>query len=234
LPDANQTVKEINKPPEVKIPIDTLLNEFNRTSSGERKIELLRSLFDMAFDRDPCVIGIVQMAVAEKDANVALAGIELLQGYESPKVLPAVVNAMAYPNEEVRRTAVNILLDINDPKAGDLLATALSDESEDIRDAALDITRYKDKQIQFRVLETAISCPFSDTKEKSVFMLENIRDHRAVDILIEALRDEDAEFREKVSSAISMLLDKEFESYKEAKTWWEKNRDRYDEDLSLR
>jgi HEAT repeat protein len=65
-------------------------------------------------------------------------------------------------------------------------------------------------------------------------MLENIRDHRAVDILIEALRDEDAEFREKVSSAISMLLDKEFESYKEAKTWWEKNRDRYDEDLSLR
>jgi HEAT repeat protein len=82
------------------------------------------------------------------------------------------------------------------------------------------------------VLEAAIACPFSDIKEESVFMLEFIGGHRAVDILIEALRDKDAEFREKVGSAISMLLDKEFESYKEAKTWWEKNRDRYDEDLS--
>ena len=233
LPDANQTVKKVNKPPEVRISTDTLLNEFNKTSSSERKIGLLRSLFDMAFDRDPCVIGIVQTAVAEQDANVALAAIELLQGYESPKVLPAIADAMSHPNEDVRQTALNLLLDINDPKAGDLLDTALSDKSEDIRDAALDITRYKDKQIQFKVLETAISCPFSDIKEKSVFMLENIRDHRAVDILIEALRDKDAEFREKVGSAISMLLDKEFESYKEAKTWWEKNRDRYDEDLSL-
>ena len=231
--DTIRTVKRINKPRKVKIPIDTLLNEFNKTSSSERKIELLRSLFDMAFDRDPCVIGIVQTAVAEQDANVALAAIELLQGYESPKVLPAIADAMSHPNEDVRQTALNLLLDINDPQAGELLATALSDKSEDIRDAALDITRYKDKQIQFKVLETAISCPFSDIKEKSVFMLENIRDHRSVDILIEALRDKDAEFREKVGSAISMLLDKEFESYKEAKTWWEKNRDRYDEDLSL-
>jgi HEAT repeat protein len=231
--DTIQTAEKINKPPEVKIPIDTLLNEFNKASGSERKIELLKSLPDRAFDRDPCIIGIVQTAVAEQDADVALAAIELLQGYESPKVLPAIVDAMAHPNEEVRRTAVGILLDINDPQAGDLLATALSDKSEDIRDAALDITRYKDKQIQFRVLETAISCLFGDIKEKSVFMLENIRGHRSVDILIEALRDEDAEFREKVGSAISMLLDEEFESYKEAKTWWEKNRDRYDEDLSL-
>ena len=171
--------------------------------------------------------------MAEEDANVALAGIELLQGYESPEVLPAIADAMAHPNEDVRQTALNLLLDVNDPQAGDLLVTALSDESEDIRDAALDITEYKDEQIRFRVLETGISSPYGDTKEKSVFMLEYMGGRHAVDILIEALRDKDAEFREKVGSAISMLLDKEFESYKEAKTWWEKNRDRYDEDLSL-
>ena len=51
--DASQTVKEINEPCEVRISTDTLLNEFNGTSSSERKIELLGSLFDMAFDRDP-------------------------------------------------------------------------------------------------------------------------------------------------------------------------------------
>jgi len=231
--DAIQTAEKINKPSEVKVPIDALRNEFNKASGSERKIELLKSLPDRAFDRDPCIIGIVQTAVAEQDANVALAAIELLQGYESPEVLPAVVDAMAHPNEEVRRTAVNILLDVNDPQAGDLLVAALSDESEDIRDAALDITRHKDEQIRFRVLETGISCPYGDTKEKSVFMLEYLRGRRAVDILIEALQDKDAEFSEKVGSAISMLIDKEFESYEEAKTWWEKNKDKYNEDLSL-
>jgi len=245
LPDANQTtdtnpqaetsqtVKEIAEPCEVRISTDTLLNEFNRTSNGERKVELLQSLSDMAFDRDPCVIRVVQTAAAEKDANVALAAIVLLQGYESPEVLPAIVKAMAHQDEEVRKIAVNLLLDINDPQTGDLLAAALSDESEDIRNSTLDITKYKDKEIQFKVLETAISSPFSNVKENSIFMLESLGGHHAVDILIEALQDTDTEFRERVASAINMLLDKEFESYKEAKTWWEENRVRYDEDLSL-
>lgn len=228
----SQTAKEIEEPCEVRVSVDTVLDEFNRTSDSERKIELLRSLFDMAFDQDPCVIGVVQRAAADKDANVALAAIELLQGYESPKVLPAIAKAMKHPNEEVRQTAVNILVDVNDPQVGDLLATALSDKSEDIRNSVLDITKYKDEQIQFRVLEAAISCPFSDIKEESVFMLEYLGGHSAVDILIKALRDRDAEFREKVTSAISGLIDKEFKSYEEAKTWWEKNKDNYDEDLS--
>jgi len=231
--ETSQTVKEIDEPCEVRISTDTVLNEFNRTSNGERKVELLQSLSDMAFDRDPCVIGVVQRAVVEKDANVALAAIELLQGYESPEVLPAITKAMAHQDEDVRQAAVNLLLDINDPQTGDLLAAALSDKSEDIRNSTLDITKYKDNQIQFKVLETAISSPFSDVKENSIFMLEYIGEHHAMDILIEALRDTDTEFRERVASAISTLIDKEFESYKEAKTWWEKNKGKYDEDLSL-
>ena len=232
--ETSQTIKKNDEPCEVRISTNTLLNEFNRTSNGERKVELLQSLSDMAFDRDPCVIRVVQTAAAEKDANVALAAIELLQGYESPEALPAITKAMAHQDEEVRQTAVNMLLDINDPQTGNLLAAALSDKSEDIRNSTLDITKYKDKQIQLRVLETAISSPFSDVKENSIFMLEYLGGHRSVDILIEALRDKDTEFRERVASAISMLIDKEFESYKEAKTWWEKNRNKYDEDLFLK
>ncbi len=131
-------------------------------------------------------------------------------------------------------TAVGILSDINDPQTGDLLATAVSDESENIRNAALDVAGYKDEQVQFKVLEKGISCPYGDTKEESVAMLENMGGHRAVDILIEALQDKDAEFREKVTSSISTLIDKKFGSYEEAKTWWENNKDKYDEDLSLK
>lgn len=239
LPDANKTAKKINEPCEVKVPktkISTvaLRKEYNKASSNERKIEVLQFLPDGVLDHDPNTIGMIQTAVAEQDGNVALAGIELVQGCKSPEVLPVVVKAMSHPSEEVRQAAVNMLSDINDPQTGDLLAAALSDESENIRDAAFDIARYKDEQIQFKVLETGISSPYSDTKEESVAMLENMGGHRAVDILIEALRDKDAKFCEEVTSAISMLIDKEFGSYEEAKNWWAKNKDKYDEDLSLK
>ncbi|MGA2172134.1 MAG: HEAT repeat domain-containing protein [Sedimentisphaerales bacterium] len=234
LPDANQTVKKTDESHKARVPTDALQKEFNTTSSSERKIELFKFLPDKAFDHDPCVVALVQTAVADNDGNVVLAAVESLQGCESPEVLPVVAKAMTHPSEEVRRTAVGLLSDINAPQTGDLLATALSDESEDIRDAAFDITRFKDEQIQFKVLEKGISSPYGDTKEESVAMLENMGGHRAVDILIEALQDKDAEFREKVASSISMLIDKEFNSYEEAKTWWEQNRDKYDEDLSLK
>ncbi len=45
----------------------------------------------------------VQTAVADEDGNVALAGIELVQGCKSPEVLPVVAKAMSHSDEEVRR-----------------------------------------------------------------------------------------------------------------------------------
>lgn len=222
-----------NESSEVKLSPAAILNKFNKAGSSERKTELLGSLSDMAMDQDPRVIKVVQAAVADKDANVALAAVELLQGYETPDILPAVTQAMTHPNEDVRQTALSLLLDIEDPRISKVLSDAVLDESENIRSTALDEIKYKEKDIQFKVLETAISSPYNDTKEEAVFMLQYTGGPQAVDILIEGLRDQNADFREEASSAISTLVDKEFTSYQEAKSWWKKNKSKYDEDLVL-
>ena len=107
------------------------------------------------------------------------------------------------------------------------------DESEDVRNSAMDITKYKNKDVQYMVLDEAISCPYKDTKEESLFMLEYVGGQRSVDILIKGLQDNDNEFREEVKTALNTLFDEEFETYEQAKSWWEANRNRYDEDLSL-
>jgi hypothetical protein len=234
LPDANRTARKTNTPPKGEVSINTLRKEYNRADSSERKIELLQFMPDGAIDRDPCAIGMAQTAVADADGNVALAGIELVQGSNRPEVLPVVAKAMLHPDEEVRRMAVGLLSDIDVPQTGDLLIAALSDESKDVRDAALEIAGDKDEKVKFKVLEKGISCSYGDTKEDSVAMLESAGGHRAVDILIEALQDKDAKFCKEVTSAISTLIDMEFTSYEEAKTWWEKNKNKYDEDLSLK
>jgi hypothetical protein len=232
-PIVKEEIEAINEPCEAEVSIDTISNELSGTSDNEKKVELLRSLFDRASEHDPCIIGIVQNQVTDKDGNVATAAIELLQGYESPEVLPAVAEAMKHPDEDVRLAAVNLLLDINDPQTGKLLSSALSDKSEDIRSTALDEIKYKDTDVQFKVLDTAISSPYSDVKEESIFMLQYIGGPRAVDTLIEAMRDKDPEFRQTAASAISTLIDKDFTSYREAKAWWRQNKDKYDEDLNL-
>ena len=233
-PDANRTAKKTKTPRESVIPTNALRKEYDKADSSERKIEVLQYLPDGAIDRDPCAIGMAQTAVADADGNVALAGIELVQGCKRPEVLSVVAKAMSHPDEDVRRTAVDVLSDIDAPQTGDLLVAALSDESKDVRDAALEVAGDKDEKVKFKVLEKGISCSFGDTKNDSVAMLESAGGHRAVDILIEALQDKDAKFREEVNSSINMLIDKEFTSYEEAKTWWEQNKGKYDEDLSLK
>jgi HEAT repeat protein len=234
LPDTNQVAEKTEGVRKIQIPVESVCGEFNVTIASERRIELFRFLPYKAFDRNPCVVAMVQTAVADADGNVALAGIESVEGCKGPDVLPVVTKAMSHSDEEVRQTALNMLSDINDPQADDLLAKAMSDESENVRSVALDVAGFKDEEVRFKVYEKGISSPYSDTKEESLAQLENMGGHRAVAILIEALKDKDAEFRGKVTSAISMLIDKEFGSYEEAKTWWETNKGKYDEDLSLK
>jgi hypothetical protein len=67
-------------------------------------------------------------------------------------------------------------------------------------------------------------------------MLEDRSDHKAVDILIEGLKDANPDFREQVNTSLSNLLDldQEFKTYKEAKDWWSKNQNKYDAELSLK
>jgi len=55
---------------------------------------------------------------------------------------------------------------------------------------------------------------------------------QAVDTLIEGLKDTNADFRNDVTQALDFLISHECTGYGECKSWWNANRNRFDNELN--
>jgi hypothetical protein len=86
-------------------------------------------------------------------------------------------------------------------------------------------------RIELSVLENGIISPHNDVKYASTWLLQERSDHRALEILLEGLNDTDPQFREEINETLNFLINHEFETYDEAITWWNKNKENYDEEL---
>lgn len=208
--------------------VESGLAELALLEDSQEKIGLMEEL---AEQYPQCVGEIVWTALDDEDSDVRLAAVELLLEMQAASV-EVVSKAFGDSEEEVRVAAVEALEFTNEAEAGELLIAALDDESEDVRMGALDVADEKDEGVLLDVLGAGIGSAYEDVKETAVSSLIDLSNHAAVDILIEGLRDPDAEFREEVSLAIEFLISEEFAGYEEANQWWEANRDRFDEELN--
>ena len=213
--------------------VDTIIAEFKSAVNAKRKVELIESLSELSFGRDPSVISFVQEALDEPEPEVRRAAIELLEDYESTEILPVITQALKDEDEQIREEALMALSGVNDPQVGELLAQALSDTSKNVRTAALEVAEEHKDSIKLRVMEEGISSQYNDVKYEVASMLEDKGDHRAVEILIEGLKDNNSDFRDEINEALYFLIDEEFETYEEAQAWWVENKDNYDDELFL-
>lgn len=224
-----QIVKHDNKQ---KNKVTTIIAELASSISTERKIELIESLSELSIEQDPSVIIVVRKALDDPNPEVRHAAIELLEDYETPEILPVVAQALKSGDEQTREYALLPLSNVNDPRVSELLVQALEDTSEDVRATALEVAEdHEEQSIKLSVMEKGIICPYPDVKEATISMLEDRADHRAVEILIVGLKDSDSYFHELVNEALDFLIDKEFETYEQAQSWWLANKDNYDEEL---
>lgn len=214
--------------------VNSLLAQFKASTNADEKVKLLKSLGEMSLEQDPAVIKVVQDALGDPDAEVGYAAIQLLEGYDTPEILPAIAKALKVGNEETRLGALQNLSNlsgIEDPMVGDLLGRALNDTSETVRSTALDMLEERPDSEQLPVLQKGLTSPYEDVKTQVVQKLEYRSDPKAVEILIEGLKDTNPDFRDEVSTSLFSLINKEFKSYKEAKDWWNQNKNKYDAEL---
>jgi hypothetical protein len=232
-PDAKLNKKNPIKNSHDQNLVKSLLAQFGSSTNADEKVKLLESLGKMSLEQDPAVIKIVQDALGDPDSEVGYAAIQLLEGYDTPEILPAIAKALKVEYKETRIAALEHLSDIDDPMVGDLLSRALNDTSEDVRSTALDMLEERPDSEQLPVLQKGLTSPYEDVKTQVVQNLENRSDHKAVEILIEGLKDTNPDFRDEVNTSLSSLIDKEFKSYEEAKQWWNQNKNKYDKELTL-
>ncbi len=223
--------KQNKKTESLKDTTDDLIKQFESKVSAEEKLKFLQSLSDLASLHDLSVIGVVRKALDDPNPEIGRAAIELLDDYPNPEILPVVEHALSLADEQIRSDALETLSGVSDPYTGTLLVQALNDTSKNIRVSALKIAREKNDAVQLEVLAKGISSAHDDVKFTSAWLLQERSDHKGMDIIIEGLKDSDPAFREEINETLNFLINREFSSYDEAKTWWEQNKNKYDEDL---
>ena len=207
------------------------LSQFDSLADSDAKTEFISDFVDAHPEQ---AVGLVNKALNYSDAEVRLAAIETLSDNDQlgPEAVPAITKALKDADERVRQAAVEACSSLNSPDVAKILAQAVNDSSEDVRSAAFGAVGDKEPPVRLEVLKAGITSRYADAKEAAVTSLIDLSSPAAVDVLIPALKDPDPDFREDVSSAIEFLISQEFQTYDQAKKWWDANRKKFDDELN--
>lgn len=188
----------------------------------EDKIAALQKLIGID---DPIVMDVVMMALNDDNPDIRELALDVIMNIDDPAVIPAVVKALDDDNPDIREYALDALMEVDDPRINEALLKALDDENVDVRDNALNIMLYISSPNVIDALAKAITDPDPDIREKAIIVLEDIQDPRTIDILIEkGLLHDDDEIRQDALDSLNFITDQEFQSYEEARAWWDRNR----------
>jgi HEAT repeat protein len=164
-------------------------------------------------------------------AEEKLAAIRRLEAIDDPIVLDAVMIAMDDPDPDLRKAALEVLRDMDNEEINEAFLAGLEDDNQEVTEKAMDIMADSDSPTILPSLEQALLDSDEKIQRISMLTLEDISDPRAVDILIETgLLNHNESIREKVLDSLEFIIGRRFETYQDAKIWWELNRDNFEFD----
>jgi hypothetical protein len=206
----------------------SIQTELKATTASEKKLELIE---EMAEKCHPEAINVVRSLLSDKDPEVRAEALWALEGYTDPAVVPLAMAALDDPDPEVRQAALGAIAGVKDPVVKEPVEKGLQDPEEPVRDMAGEVIEDLGTRVKLELLEDSIKSPYEDVKVNAIEKLEDMANPYAFDVLIEGLRKADPEMKDFVNESIYFLVSESFDSYEAAKTWWDANRNRYDENL---
>ena len=159
-----------------------------------------------------------------------LAALRSLENIDDPMVVDPVMIAMDDPDPDLRKAALEVLRDREYEEVNEVFIAGLEDENQDVTDRAMEILADGDSANILPSLEQAMMSSDGQIKRKAIVTLEDIEDVRAIDMLIAGLQSNDEDIRGELFDSIEFVTEQRFESYEEARNWWDLNRDFFDFD----
>ena len=208
--------------------VKSIAAELKTAKSSERKLELVEELAEKCH-RD--ALPVVHELLSDPDPEVRAEALWALEGYTDPAVVPLALEALKDPDPEVRQAALGAIAGVKDAAVKEPLEQALEDAEESVRDMASEVTADLGTRIRLEMLEDSVKSEYGDVRMNAVEQLEDMASPYAFDVLIKGLRNATPEMKDFVNESIYFLVSESFDSYDAAKTWWETNRNRYDENL---
>ena len=204
-------------------------NHFHQAFKSADKVA---ALLELLGECHPAIVPLVEEALADEDAEVRLAAMELLAGYDSTDVLTAAERGLKDADADVRKAAVDALAEVKDPRAGELLAVALGDGNEEVRLAAVGLMDSQPYDSKLNMAEKAIQSKDGNLFDVALTTLQNQSNADAVDILIQGYKNADDSRMGDLNRAMWFWFDQQFDDYNAAAAWWKANRGKANDNLS--
>ena len=180
---------------------------------------------------DPEVVELAQLALASGDSEQRKLAMELLADFTSPKILPVVGKGLEDAAPEVRTAAIQALAEQHGATALQMMGKVLNDSDADVREAVINRLFEEAPASYAPLLGPAVTSEYPDLREKTMQLLFENRSHAGLEVLLEGLRSTDPQIREEVSDALSQLISEQFDSYEQARAFWDQNKTKFDDDL---
>ncbi len=231
LPAANDREKTEQPAKEPTMLRSADLKPFDALKTSEEKMDFISDFADAHPESIPAL---VYKALDDKDLDVRTAAMDMLSmnDINDSNVVYVAAKALKDTELDIRQSAIEACETVTDPAVGKVLAAALADENEDVRIAAIELADQKEPAVRLLVLKAGIAGKYDDVKESAVSSLIDVSSPAAMDILITGLKDPSPDFRDSVKSAIDFLVSQKFDTYDQAKKWWDANRTKFNDDLS--
>jgi HEAT repeat protein len=214
--------------PEADKQVEALLAKVKPTLSVEDANMLINDARHLRSEK------LVQLAMAflqHPDVNVRGYALTLLEGNDSPKVLPAVKAAMNDKESVVRMQALEVLRFVQHPEALPIYREVLNDKEPGVRMTAFVGAVEGDAAFKNETIKTGIASPYEDVARASLAYMEVELSAQTISDFMAGLDNKSQVVRQEAKERLLMLFDQNFTSSTAAKTWWEKNKVLYDENL---
>lgn len=212
---------------EQKAALQSLIEEFRKDPN--RRAEILEEIESNYYGAE--ILSLVREIMGMGDESTTVQALEMLGGNTSPDIIPVLDQALGNSSEDVRLAAVYAASQVRDESFVEFIGKSFEDKSESVRLTGLDLLENQTKQNRFKVYDKAMTSSQSDVNMAAVMSLEIESNIDSIDILIKGMESPDPDVRLEAATSLEFQLDQNFESAKQAKDWWTKNRNRYDEDL---
>lgn len=209
-----------------------LMAEFWHTENPDRRSAILEEIEASHYGEE--LLAFVAKLLGLKDESLRLRAVDLLAGNTAAAILPILEGALADPSEAVRMNAVAAVAQVRDDAVVGYLGKVFEDGSENVRLAGLDVLENQTQDRKLKVLGRALQATHSDVQTAAIGTLQLESTAQSVEVLFDALDAADPEVRHEAQFSIDFLVDREFSSADEARTWWIENKDKFDRDLVLK
>ena len=219
------------QPPKPALPEPPDFQPYESMHFAEEKIAFITKYAD---EHPGSKAGMVYKVLDDNDVKVRKTAMEMLsiEDLDDPNILYVAAKALKDSEPEVRKSAIEACSAITNPAVENVLLAAIGNSSQEVRTRAIQIAAQKDPAICLSVLKAGITSSYEDVKEDSVSALVDVSSPAAMDILITGLKDAEPDFRYNVRTEIDFLISQKFDTYDQAKKWWDANRSKFNDNLS--